>query len=80
MLVVRDLVLGLRGKGLVARPGCNRGGVGRGVGCCREASVRRHQKLPPSQTESVAADSEMDLLLAKARHISNLTAEKVDVP
>lgn len=35
------------------------------------ASVRRHQKLPLCLTESVPADSNADLVLAKAKPISD---------
>ena len=52
-------VLGLCGKVLVARPAA-------GV-----ASVRRHQKLPPCETEPVPVGSRMDLLLPKAEPISD---------
>ena len=41
------------------------------------ASVRRHQKLPPCQTETETAGSKTDPLLAKAEPISNVGSASV---
>lgn len=43
------------------------------------ASVRKHQKFPPGQTESVSASSNTDFQLVKVKPISDISSASVRV-